>query len=243
MKVLASALLPSNFAAVLFLLGAASCLWPLARRYAAGIFAASGAIWLIFSLGPVAALLMAPLEQEFPAMNDPAEFPDVTRVVVLSAYATADGNLPLSSRMNASAAYRVLAAANVLSRCQGCDVIVSGGGDNAMVMAEQLRQLGVEQGRVAVDIESATTAESAERLSRDLSGQPIFLVTSAGHMRRAARAFEKQGIAIIPVPTDHRYAPQSAQADWLASPFNLQSSDLAIHEYLGLAWYGMTDQT
>jgi uncharacterized SAM-binding protein YcdF (DUF218 family) len=240
MKFLATLLLPSNLAFLLFLAGALSLLTGPSRRFAALLFGCSGAIWATFSTGLVAVLLLGPLEHEFPAMTEPARFPQVRTIVVLTAFASDDPDMPLSSRMNSSSAFRVLEAANLFSVRPDCSVIVSGGGANAEVMAEQLHRLGVPTDRITVDATSGTTAASAGVLAAGLSGKPVFLVTSAGHMRRAVAVFRRLGIDVVPVPADHQLPRRLAAAAWWPSPFHLQASDIAVHEYMGLAWYRLT---
>ena len=74
-----------------------------------------------------------------------------------------------------------------------------------------------------------------------LGPAPVFLVTSAGHMRRAAWSFEQQGLLPVAAPTDHLMPRSVRQASWTTSALHLQASDLALHEYLGLAWYRLRE--
>jgi len=68
----------------------------------------------------------------------------------------------------------------------------------------------------------------------------VFLVTSAGHMRRAVGVFSKKGVVPIPAPTDYMLPRKARHASWTTNAVHLQASDIAVHEYLGIAWYRLT---
>lgn len=231
---------PSGFATLLFV---AACVALVVRRmkpWAFPLFAASATVVFVFSSGLVAALLLGPLESAFPPLRNPRDYPEAQLIVVLTAYAVDNPDLPLSAQMNAPSALRVLEAANLWSLRPDCTVVVSGSRPTAEIMARQLRSLGIPASRLKVDIDSDNTAESATFSSSIAEGRPVFLVTSAGHMRRAVGAFRSQGLVPIPSPTDYRATSNPLRTVLNISPEHLQASDLAFHEYLGLAWYHLT---
>ena len=231
---------PSGFATLMFMAGAVALLVRRMRPWAFGLFAASAAVVVVFSSGLVAALLLGPLESSFPPLRDPRDFPQVQLISVLTAYAVDDPEVPLSAQMNAPSALRVLEAANLWAARPDCTVVVTGSSPAAHVMARQLRSLGVPDDRLEVDGDSDSTSESADYLKTVARGRPMFLVTSAGHMRRAVGTFRRRGMTPVPAPTDYRLTKSRVDVLWTTSPSNLQSSDLAVHEYLGLAWYRLT---
>ncbi len=69
--------------------------------------------------------------------------------------------------------------------------------------------------------------------------KPWLLITSASHMYRSAKIFQKQGIAIIPVPVDYQTANQS---QW--GSFDLEDGaknwNRLVHEFMGLFAYWIT---
>jgi uncharacterized SAM-binding protein YcdF (DUF218 family) len=91
-----------------------------------------------------------------------------------------------------------------------------------------------------VEAESGTTWENAER-SRALLAprgiERVLLVTHAFHMPRAVLAFEHAGFTVTPAPTGLRPRPRPRLRDCVPSARALQQSALALHEWLGLAWY------
>jgi len=84
-----------------------------------------------------------------------------------------------------------------------------------------------------------TAALLAVQLGQDVL-PPVILVTHAYHMRRAQYAFEQAGVSTIPAPTGFRSVTQSGwRDDWLPQSYYLHQSRIALHEYLGLAFYRM----
>lgn len=87
---------------------------------------------------------------------------------------------------------------------------------------------------------SRTTRENA-RFAARLSGSPsVILVTSAYHMPRAVLSFRKEGLSVLPAPTDYK-ANRSpyAIADFLPTSEAFANSYKALHEYLGLVGYSL----
>jgi uncharacterized SAM-binding protein YcdF (DUF218 family) len=94
--------------------------------------------------------------------------------------------------------------------------------------------------RVFVDERSRTTWENAVEARALLAPEGlehILLVTHAFHMPRAVHAFERVGFAVTPAPMGLRSPPRPRLRDFLPSAHALEESTLALHEWLGLAWY------
>jgi uncharacterized SAM-binding protein YcdF (DUF218 family) len=116
-------------------------------------------------------------------------------------------------------------------------VIVSGAGDVPRIMAEVLISSGVPVSDILIDDNSLNTAESAKYVFQLLGRSPFLLVTSAGHMPRAMKVFEKVGANPRPVPTHYMTRKNWLAVRYLPSPEYLYYSDLAISEYSALIWY------
>jgi len=240
MRFLAQLALPSNLALFLFGAGILAALWPRARRWSPLLLGACGAVVFGFSSGKVAAALMSPLEYAYPAIHDARGHPEVRSIVVLTAWAADDPNMPLSSRLNASGAFRVLMALKLHRDCPDCRVIVSGSKTTARIMADTLHELGIPRDIVIQD-EAQHTDDSAESLGTTIGREPFFLVTSAGHLPRSMRLFARRELHPIPVPVDYQLPRDWRDADLAPSPFSLGVSDLAIHEYLGILRTRLSD--
>jgi uncharacterized SAM-binding protein YcdF (DUF218 family) len=109
-------------------------------------------------------------------------------------------------------------------------------------MKKLLVSLGIPESRIAVENQSSNTFESAVQVARILKGKRCILVTSAGHMPRAMGSFKKQGMNPIPAPTHFMSIKKFRWSHYLPSPLHLGYSDLAVHEYLGIIWYRLTNR-
>jgi uncharacterized SAM-binding protein YcdF (DUF218 family) len=239
---LLDAVVPSGFATALFLAGLVAALAHRTRSLACPLVTGAAIVLIVFSNGLVASLLSSPLEYSYPALRDQQHHPDAKFIAVLTAYAADDPDMSLSGRLNASAAFRVLEAANLWAARPDCVVVVSGAATAADIMARQLRSLGIPDRSLLVDGDSDSTAESAVYLSRLAGDRSLFLVTSAGHMRRAVGVFRKRGMDPIPAPTDYQLPRLARHASWTTSATHLQASDFAVHEYVAIAWYRLTNR-
>ena len=82
---------------------------------------------------------------------------------------------------------------------------VSAGDSPAEDMAVLLEMLGVPRQAMWLEADSRNTYENALNTRKILEGKGIkriILVTSAAHMPRSVALFEKQGLEVIPAPTD-----------------------------------------
>lgn len=234
--IIGALLAPSSLAYSLFVLGLLTGFKTQWRRLSWGLLAASGAVTLVCSSGIVATALTSPLEYEHPAVHDAYSHTNVKHIVVLTGYAADDADMPLTGRLHYASAYRVMMALQLQQQCADCNVIVSGGPVTTKVMGEALIALGLPKERLVLETESRTTADSAKNLE-PLLKEPFFLVTSAGHLRRSLAVLEKRGLRPIPVPTDYQGPKDWHNAELRPSPQSMVASDLAMHEYIGWAWY------
>jgi uncharacterized SAM-binding protein YcdF (DUF218 family) len=71
----------------------------------------------------------------------------------------------------------------------------------------------------------------------------IILVTSAYHMYRAQRLFEKQGFSVIPYKVDYKASGnnQVILMNFLPSAENLELTETGIRELLGRLFYLVKD--
>lgn len=241
MRYLASLALPSNLALLLFILGVLAALWWRTRRWAPWVLGVGAAVFFAFSTGKVATALMSPLEYAYPAVFEGRSHPEARVIVVLTAWAADDRSMPLTARVNASGAYRLMMAVELHRDRPECPIIVSGDKATARIMADSLIRLGIPGGKIQLEDVSTNTAESVGEVAKRVGRQPFFLVTSAGHLPRSMLMVRKLGLHAIPVPTDFQLPRDWRNAEWMPSPFHLSVSDLAIHEYLGMFWYRMRD--
>ncbi|MEB3212858.1 MAG: YdcF family protein [Leptolyngbyaceae bacterium] len=125
----------------------------------------------------------------------------------------------------------------------------NGGPPESSDMATLAEAMGVPAEAILEDPTSLNTYENAVNVKQILEREnlnTILLVTSAIHMPRSLKIFEKLGIEAIAAPTDYRVAQRSPDANetWRAQLVNvlpsverLDYSTRAIKEYIGLVIY------
>jgi len=217
-------------------------------RYPGVVSLLLAAMVYLLSISPVAQLLMRPLEDDYRTLRPPKG-----DVIVVLGGGIVD-RVPDVSGIGAPSFNmlpRIVTAARLQHR-MGVPVLVSGGttrphGQSEAAVARRfLEDLGVERRMVIIEGHSRDTLENA-RFTRDLltAGgyhKPV-LVTSAYHLQRAVRMFERVGLKVTPFPSDF-FVPAETHfiwRDWLPSIGGLLVSRRALHEYLGLVYYRLVD--
>src|SRR5690606_16168645 len=115
----------------------------------------------------------------------------------------------------------------------------------AETMRRFFERFGIAKERLIVEGESHNTDENA-LLTRDLvdGGGATILVTSAFHMPRSVGIFRKQGVDVVPWPTDYRSTGDQGLTLELANPNqNLETATVAMREWIGLVAYNLTGRT
>ena len=99
--------------------------------------------------------------------------------------------------------------------------------------------LGVPASRITKVSGTRDTCGNAIGVARRAPKGSILLVTSAFHMPRAIACFRAAGLDPIPYPVDYQTWPLAGLADAFGSNLfdNLERTDLALHEWLGLIYY------
>jgi len=185
---------------------------------------------------------MENLEYRYRPIEDLESMDRISNIVILSGYAENDLNLPLSSMVNSSSAFRIIEAKRILTKFPKAEIIISGKGDVPKIMKKLLDSLGNKSENFKIDNQSNSTYESSLYISNLQLTKKFVLVTSAGHMPRAMGVLKKMGMDPIPAPTDYMSRKNYMAISYLPSPLHLYYSDLAVHEYLGILWYKMTNR-
>ena len=99
---------------------------------------------------------------------------------------------------------------------------------------------GIPSENILVTKDVENTADEAVAVSALISpSKRIILVTSAYHMYRAKRLFEKQGFKVIPYKVDYKAGGHKKIIimDFLPSANNLELSETGIREIMGRIFY------
>ena len=103
---------------------------------------------------------------------------------------------------------------------------------------------GIPAEKILVTREVGNTADEARAvaaLMRERGWQKIILVTSAWHMRRAARQFRQAGVDFVPFPVDYQIDPLSPLTllDLLPRADGLRFTEAVLREWYGIAFYAI----
>jgi uncharacterized SAM-binding protein YcdF (DUF218 family) len=240
-KLIATLAMPLPIALVLSMAGV---VFLLRRRRRTGALLIGSALLGLFlaSWGPVADVLMEPLERRHPPVLDASRHSESVAVVVLGSGFSPSPFLPITSQLSDSGLVRLTEGIRLYRQLPGVRLVFTGGpvfgsGAAARGYAEAALALGVPfRDMVVLDTPRDTSQEAL--VVRELLGrnQPFLLVTSASHMARAVLLFQRAGLAPIPAPTRHK----SFQEDWrhvsywMPSARHLGKTERAIYEYMGL---------
>lgn len=223
-------------------------------RIAAGAIALALTILLVGGNGWVASWLLRSLEwQNIPA----AELPQADAIVVLGG-ATKSALAPRPGVDLSEAGDRVLYGAQLYRQGKAPWLVLSGGridwrgagAPESADMAEIVKRMGVPQSAILQDPASLNTYQNAVNVRQILQSRQlkrILLVTSAMHMPRSLKIFERQGIEAIPAPTDFLVtesdfemldsSPQAVLLNLFPDVDHLSETTRVIKEYVGLAIY------
>jgi uncharacterized SAM-binding protein YcdF (DUF218 family) len=242
-EIIKAIIIPSNLILILSVAGGIFFLFKIKKRIAGGLIGAALILYLFFGTGIISFWLLGTLETRYPRFKEADGLKGVRKIVVLTGYAETDPALPPSSEVNFASAFRVLETRRIFNFLPGANVLITGGGDVPTIMRNLMVSLGIPQSRIILENQSSNTLESAIQVQKMLKGKKFILVTSAGHMPRAMGAFRKLGMNPIPAPTNFISVKKIRLIHFFPSPLHLEYSDLAVHEYFGIAWYRLTNRS
>lgn len=250
-KLLESALLPSNDIAFLAVLGILALLLR-RRNMGLRLLVASAVLLAVAGWSPLGPALVTSLEDRFPPPKMP---PSIAGIVMLGGAVNIHISEDHSSIALNDNAERVYAVATLARRYPSARILLSGGlghvsGGSAFSESEGARRLlvdlGVPPDRIELEERSRTTFENALEsvvVAKPKPGDVWLLVTSAYNMPRAVASFRAANFPIIPYPVDYRTRPRDLHRPVSTIAGGLEFTDIAAHEWLGLAMYRLSGKT
>jgi uncharacterized SAM-binding protein YcdF (DUF218 family) len=206
---------------------------------------------LVFGLLPTSHALARVLEGRFPRPDLPA---NVAGIVLLGgAERITASSVHGEPLLNASGT-RYVAALRLAARYPQARLVHTGGarrpdgsnnlGSESGIAAAVLEGSGLDRRRIVYESIARDSCEHPDKvreLVRPAPGETWVVVTSAMHMPRVMGCFRAAGWPeIVPYPTDFRVVA----GDWGRGTFriadNLTLLDLALHEWVGLAYYRLS---
>jgi uncharacterized SAM-binding protein YcdF (DUF218 family) len=235
--------LPTNFMIVLGLVGAILALTRFARL-GRGLMAVAIVLLAVAGFTPIGNLVLAPLEDRFPAWDPAKGAPD--GIVVLGGPIDPDLSLVHGMPVTLGGADRLIQAAALARRYPDARILFTGGSANLIATgakeadqaAALLVSLGVPRERLILERQARNTYENAvfsRALATPKPGERWLLVTSAYHMPRSVGLFRKAGFPVEPYPVDWRVTNISDFEIFAVQ--GLRRTDIAVREWVGLVAY------
>jgi len=235
MKFVDRLMMPSVLILVFILLGI--LLLKLKKRKTGWIFIISSiVIYYFFSITPVSDFIISSLEKKYAPLEEKEILEYDTIVFLLG---DGEGNV-----LRASEIFRIHAAWNK-NKTYPFRIIISGadfqnpGKGDAAHVKNYLIERGIPEENVELEYLSTTTGESAEEINKLNINEPFLLVTSAYHMDRSMKVFQKAGLDPVAAPSDFKKGKRYDILDYFPSGANLRKTEHAFHEYFGLLYYSV----
>ena len=228
-KICQQFLLPSVFIPILIIIGFIF-LFLFKKKKTSKILIFIGIVlYYFFSITPLSDLIIAPLENKYPKLEQ-NELQQADKVVLLLGGQESDV-------LRASEALRIynLKQEKPIIYIAGRDFLSKQ--NQALELKNYLIELGIDEENVLLEDESKTTFESSQNIEKILGQEPFFLITSAYHLPRSVWIFKKNNTNPIPAPTDFKIQNEYDLFDFFPKANNLKNTDAAFHEYFGILYY------
>lgn len=182
-------------------------------------------------------------------VSDPADRPVIASprtIIVVPGSGESSRNLP-GARLNLAGLERLHSAVALWKRTGGLLVFAGGLDDDpqrslAARMGTLAQELGVPADAIALSARSTNTHEdiagSVQAIGDRPVDGPVWIVTSALHMKRTLAVARRAGLgAARPWPCDFRQIQQPGWRAWLPNNGGPETFALALHEVVGLMYY------
>ena len=204
---------------------------------------------LVLLFSPISSWIFENLESRYPPNLDRAEKP----AIVILTGGTVEFNRSVDQFQWYAHADRILVPAQNWKNSESLFILTGRSQvqekfpfmvGEAESMALFLEEQGVVREKILVENKARTTRENAQNVALILKEKGIkdfYLVTSAFHMWRSMKSFQKLGLNPTPFPVD--YSTTTSQRSWKSSVgyANIGRFRLAAHEFVGVLYYKVLD--
>ncbi|WP_140919204.1 envelope biogenesis factor ElyC [Limnobaculum xujianqingii] len=240
-KIIGNLLLPLPFLLLLMAIALLLLWFSRWQKSAKTLLTVSWLGLLLLSLQPVADRLLMPIENQYATYqkNEPIDY-----IVVLGGGYTYNPEWAPSSNLFPNSLPRVTEGVRLYRQHPGAKMIFSGAAaisnplPNAKVAAMVAESLGVPEQDIIILPQAKDTIEEAQAVAQIAQQKTLLLVTSANHLPRAMRIFQKEGLNPIPAPANQlaTLGPLNPWEKAFPSAFYLSHSERAWYETLGNLW-------
>jgi len=199
-------------------------------------------VWFfLFSYSPFVDTLLHNIESNYPTLHQAPK--EVKYIYVLGGGHSTDGNQPITSQVSEASVVRLNEGIRLYHQLhEKAKIIVSGyhglhdPTPHALMQEKLAIALGVQKEHIILRPQPRDTQEEAIAAKKLLGDEQFILVTSASHMTRAMRFFNKEGLNPTPAPTNHLASIKHLNYTDFFSSHALVKSRIVFHEVLGLVW-------
>jgi len=251
-KILSQFLSPMTFCLVLAFAGLYLARFKNKRRAGLALSFSGIIILTLLSYNFIADFLVAGLdigatsfEKSYAPGSEPLRF-----VVVLAGSSAANPDVSAARQLGASTLERLVEGIRLYRKFPGSRLIVSGGAvfgpaPAAVLMRDAAVELGVNREDMILEDRSLDTHDEAVLIRPMVGDAPFALVTSASHMKRSLLLFRGQGMKPVAAPAGSVAAGSETlnPSSFFPEASALKKSEMAVHEYMGIAWAGITGRT
>jgi uncharacterized SAM-binding protein YcdF (DUF218 family) len=211
------------------------------------------------SVEGVSGRILRTLESQYPPINlslytselSNGELPSRIKWIVIlgSGEAAVDQGVPYHWQISQHARGRLMEAIRLHRALPKSKLILTGGMGfggvpESTTLSRVAEEMGVARRDMVLEVESRNTKDHPLYVRDLVQSDPFILVTSAFHMPRAMKMFQKQGLLPIPAPAGY-WSPPDHFWSWVnfsPTASGVRLAELAYHEYLGLAWAWLRGQ-
>lgn len=226
-KLISSLFMPLSFGLVIGLVGLIALFKNKTKM--AKIFLSLSFLWITLSAyAPISNLLISPLETQYKKLQT---IPQGVKYIVL-----------LGGDME-NRAWEVLRLYNKIDQVKIITTGYAGRGDipEAFKTTKKLQEIGIPKEDIVAFPNPKDTKEEAIQIKEYLKEQQFILVTSSFHLPRAMALFQKEGLDPI-ASSGHFLIKPSDKVFSVPTAVNLQKTEIALHEYMGLLWAKLRGQ-
>lgn len=216
----------------------------LKRRRTALIVTSLGILWLfIISITPFSQWIVYQLESKYLVWSkDDYNLDHPVNILILGGGHAIAPELPSSGQLMSPAMARLIEGIRIHRQLAGSKLICSGNSTTRRVtQAEMLANSAVDIGVQPEDtLQSRSPKNTMEEIldykKRFGKNTSLIIVTSGYHMPRVILLCEREGLKVIPAPTDFylKMDPQKGIFNFKPSVVKIQMLQSALHEYAGI---------
>lgn len=240
---------PSLFIIIIFCLAFCVRRFNMDRKLISKFMIFIAAFVYIFSIDPTKDIVLKPLEKRYVPINE-EQLARADVYILLGGGISEDAPLSFGQKGIPSEASMMRMSELVrLYKKDRKKIIVSGGKtpgksiSEASVYKKFLVDMGIEQEDVLMEEESRTTAENSnmtKKIMNDYGFEYGVLITSATHMPRAVKSFERNGMEVVAAPCGYaaHYGSYGIQS-FLPKASNIELITRGLWEYVGYIYYAL----